>query len=173
MHRKTEHNHSAWQPGRGRWVSPVAGFSLVEVTLALGIISFAMVTLIGLLPVSYSAFKSSARSVTSTQLAQRIFADMQQTDFASLAPTNSYHDVQGDEVGQSDSKKVFDVKVEILSGMNLPASSAVASGNLLSNVHLKQIVVKVAENPGGRSDAFSNVAVPVSTFCATVSDMQQ
>ena len=150
-----------------------AGFSLVEVTLALGIISFAMVTLIGLLPVSYTSFRASARSVTSTQLAQRIFAEMQQTDFANLSPTNTFHDVQGAEVGQSDSKKVFDVNVQIINGMKLPASASVASGSLLSNAHLKQIVVKVAENPSGRSDAFSNAAVPVSTFCATVSDMQQ
>ena len=154
-------------------MSPGGGFSLVEVTLALGIISFAMVTLIGLLPVSYTSFRASARSVTSTQLAQRIFAEMQQTDFTNLAPTNTFHDVQGAEVGQSDSKKVFDVNVQIISDVKLPASASVASSSLLGNAHLKQIVVKVAENPGGRSDAFSNAAVPVSTFCATVSDMQQ
>lgn len=150
-----------------------SGFSLVEVTMALGIAGFAMVSLIGLLPVSYTSFHTSARSVTSTQLAQRIFADMQQADFASLVPTTSFHDVRGVEVAASDSKKVFDVNVKILSDVKLPASASVASGSLLGNAHLKQIVVEIAENPGGRSDAFSNPAVPVSVFSATVSDMQQ
>jgi uncharacterized protein (TIGR02598 family) len=171
---KNRHDISIHPPGckkRGG-LKKIAGFSLVEVTLALGIVSFAMVPLIGLLPVSYTSFQASTRSVTTTQLAQRIFAELQQTDFAQLAGAESFYDVQGVEVGKTDSKKVFDVRVQIVDAMKLPTSAAVAAGSLLGNTHLKQIVVQVAENPGGRSDPYSSATVPVNTYCATVSDMQ-
>ena len=61
-----------------------SGFSLVEVTLAIGIVAFAFVALFALLPQGMSQFRRTMETTLSTQIAQRVITDAQQTDFAKL-----------------------------------------------------------------------------------------
>ncbi len=59
-------------------------FSLVEVVLALGIIAFAFVANIGMLPVGLQTFRDSADKTQTTQIAQNLLAEAQQTPFENL-----------------------------------------------------------------------------------------
>jgi len=61
-----------------------SGFSLVEVTLAIGIVAFAFVALFALLPQGMSQFRRTMETTLSTQIAQRVITDAQQTEFAKL-----------------------------------------------------------------------------------------
>ncbi len=58
------------------------GFSLIEVVLALGIISFAIVGIIGMMPVAMKSAGDSMRETDGTLIARGIFAAIQSGDGA-------------------------------------------------------------------------------------------
>ena len=60
-------------------------FSLVEVTLALGIMAFSMVTLFGLLPLGINSNQSAVEQTTAAQIASALIADVRQTPTSSSA----------------------------------------------------------------------------------------
>lgn len=61
--------------------SAVAGaFSLVEVVLAIGVISFALVAIIGLFPVASRTAVESQRETRAALIAQQIFADLRSAE---------------------------------------------------------------------------------------------
>ena len=51
-------------------------FSLVEVVIALGIVSFAVLAIVGMLPVAMKSAQESMRETDSTLIAQRIFSEL-------------------------------------------------------------------------------------------------
>ena len=54
-----------------------AAFSLVEVTLALGIIAFAFIAILGMIPVGLTASREAAESVATSLIAQDAFTKVQ------------------------------------------------------------------------------------------------
>ena len=52
------------------------GFSLIEVVLALGVIAFALVGIMGLFPVAMKSAQESQRETRATLIAQQIFSDL-------------------------------------------------------------------------------------------------
>lgn len=54
-----------------------SAFSLVEVTLALGICSFCLISLVGLLPAGIGAINNSSREAKATSIATALLADLQ------------------------------------------------------------------------------------------------
>lgn len=58
------------------------GFSLVEVTLALGIAAFSLVVLLGLLPVGVDTNKASAEETSAAAILANIVADLRATPHA-------------------------------------------------------------------------------------------
>ncbi len=67
-------------------VNPVrTAFSLIEIVLALGIISFALVGIMGLLPVAMKSAQESQRETRAAQIAQQIFSDLH-----AMSPTNTF-----------------------------------------------------------------------------------
>ena len=55
---------------------PPTGFSLVEVVIALGIVSFAVLAIVGMLPMALKSAQESMRETDATLIAQRIFAEL-------------------------------------------------------------------------------------------------
>lgn len=53
-----------------------AGFSLVEVTLALGVAAFCLITVLGLLPTSLKTQQTSIQQTTANQIISTIFSDL-------------------------------------------------------------------------------------------------
>jgi uncharacterized protein (TIGR02598 family) len=53
-----------------------AAFSLVEVVVALGIVSFAVLAIVGMLPVAMKSAQESMRETDATLIAQRIFSEL-------------------------------------------------------------------------------------------------
>jgi len=64
--------------------SQSAAFSLVEVTLALGIVSISLLSLIGLLPTGLTALRESMEQTVHAQIVQRIATDLGGAEFASI-----------------------------------------------------------------------------------------
>ena len=55
---------------------PPTGFSLVEVVIALGIVSFAVLAIVGMMPMALKSAQESMRETDATLIAQRIFAEL-------------------------------------------------------------------------------------------------
>lgn len=61
-----------------------AGFSLVEVVLAIGIVSFAFVALLGLLPAGLSTFRTAIDTSNEARILQALTGKAQLTDYSKL-----------------------------------------------------------------------------------------
>jgi len=66
-----------------------AAFSLVEVVLSLGIVSFAFVGLLGLLPIGLNTFNNSIDATVESQIAQGVLAEVKQAKFSQLSTLNA------------------------------------------------------------------------------------
>lgn len=100
------------RPSRG-----AAGFSLVEVTLAIGIIAFAFVALFGLLPTGMTTFRAAVDSTNDTSMMQ---------DLSSMVQVTAWKEVDGlaedkggdiyyfDEEGRRTDSKQHEGKPEVI-----------------------------------------------------------
>jgi len=84
------------------------GFSLVEVAMAIGILGFVMVTLIGLLPAGLSSFKQAMGNTIESQIVQNVSNDLLLSNFSVLAtyaqsptPQTYYYDNEGTQLPSS------------------------------------------------------------------------
>jgi uncharacterized protein (TIGR02598 family) len=68
--------------------SRIRGFSLVEVTLAIGIFTFAGVALLGLLPAGLKTFEDAIDATVASQIAQGITTQARQAKFSELEQFN-------------------------------------------------------------------------------------
>jgi len=57
------------------------GFSLIEIAIAVSIMTICLVALMGLLPMGLSTFHKAMDTTTTAQIAQRILHDMEQAEF--------------------------------------------------------------------------------------------
>lgn len=74
-------------PTARRAVATVSAFSLAEVVVALGVVSFAIVAILGVLPVGLQTGKSSQDETRATQIAQMVLSAMvsqSQSDFTGI-----------------------------------------------------------------------------------------
>lgn len=113
------------------------GFSLVEISLALGIICFAFIPLLGLLSLGMSTMRSASDESTATRIIQKIGNEVQQSDFDTLLTSASprYFDAQSRELPASaKAESIYQAQILVLADPGTP--------------HLKRIVVQVARNPG-------------------------
>ena len=134
-----------------------SGFSLVEITVALGIIAFAFVSIFGLLPSGLTTFRRAMDISIGSQIIQRLINDAQQTDFENLKtlPTPQYFDGDGVKVEEGDRRIVYHATFWVTGGGNADGVSGgmevlPQGGN---NLYLKKVVVQVANNPGNRGIA--------------------
>lgn len=134
-------------------------FSLVEVTIAIGIVAFAFVALVGVLPVGLQTFRRAVDASVGAQITQRIINDIQQTDFSLLVKdhttpfpfpaTPRYFNDQGSEVTEP-SSAVYHVKTWITPSTVLPCGNS-ADAYTASNDKLATILIQIVNNPGNRT----------------------
>ena len=89
-----------------------AGFSLVEVTLALGVAAFCLITLFGLLPLGVKTNQTSISQTAAAALLSSVMADLRATPKTSLTsrqyeitlgtPKVLYFDAEGRSVSPTD-----------------------------------------------------------------------
>ena len=104
----SQKNATSFWLGRRRFLGSPA-FSLIEVTLALGIVTFSVITLLGMIPMGLSTFHKAAATSVSSQIVQQVVTDVQHTDFSQLVPANGqagrlalrYFDDQGNELSSA------------------------------------------------------------------------
>lgn len=77
-----------------RSARPFAGFSLIEVTIALGLISFCLIALLALLPAGLRNVKETRERIAGASCIEKIAASIRNASL-STTPANTYHAVGG------------------------------------------------------------------------------
>jgi uncharacterized protein (TIGR02598 family) len=100
-----------------------AAFTIVEVAMALGILSFALFSLMALVPTGLNQFRGAVNATVGAQISQRVITDAQQTEFDAFirqAETTTpdffvlpirYFDEQGTETTVAAREAVYQVRV--------------------------------------------------------------
>ncbi|HEY8967363.1 MAG TPA: Verru_Chthon cassette protein B [Candidatus Methylacidiphilales bacterium] len=120
------------------------GFSLVEVALALGIVSFAMVSLLALIPVGLGSFQKAMSLTVEAQIVQAITADLGVQKYSTLSSAQYFYDVQGTPVTAA-TGRVYTASVSFKNGFsNVKGGESLAadSGTLAS------IEIRSTAHPG-------------------------
>lgn len=122
------------------------GFSLVEVTIALGITAFAAMVLLAMMCSGMNSSRESADRTVSAQIAQQMIGMVQQTNWSevpSLAQEYFYFDEAGQLVkGPDDFAAVFAACVLVE-----PSVSLASGGEGGTNDQLAAIRVRVVRDP--------------------------
>lgn len=71
-------------PARRKPSATTEGFSLIEVALSLGIVAFAFIGVVGLLPVGLNVSWQATDATVRAQIVQKVVSEVQQTDFSVL-----------------------------------------------------------------------------------------
>lgn len=170
------------------------GFSLVEISAALGIVSFAFVALLGLMATGVGQFRDAMDTTITAQIASRMISDAQQAEFSELVGSQEfaeetairYFDEQGNEIVPSEEslssaeqlRAVYRVGTRVRPQAELPRAS------FSGTPQLAQVTVQVAHLPGEamleietRDGAGQNLfkarpGIPVYTYSALVARTQ-
>jgi uncharacterized protein (TIGR02598 family) len=97
-------------------------FSLVEIVLAIGIVSFALMAMLGLVSVSLQSDRSSASDTDLAALSQQVISTLRSQPFTNLSGTNFFFDSDGSLTTNS-SGAVYECAVTLTADPLLPAAS--------------------------------------------------
>jgi len=121
-------------------------FSLVEVVLALGVVSFAFVSLLGLMSAGYSGLRESTATSLQSQILQGLSSEIQMLDYSVLTDgtgdfRSSFPRFYDDEGQRQDTKEsaLYQVTISLA-----PAGIPVAGGARKTSSSARQISVKIS-----------------------------
>lgn len=119
------------------------GFSLVEVTLALGIAALGIIAVLGLMPQGLEMSRRTGEMTAHKQITEQIVRDLEQRTWANLASSTSiftkYFDDQGAETTSSAPTQAIIVKYQIV-----PLNSASLPAGSLNEPYLRKAVLRIA-----------------------------
>jgi len=130
------------------------GFSLIEVTLAVGIIAFAFLQIISLMPAGLARLHSAKELTVATQIATHVTNELKQTDFTQLRQSPTvffrYYDTSGanfpvDELGNTAPTRtdvLYVTKIELT-----PESAQNKTFTTITTASLIKAKIVVAYNP--------------------------
>ncbi|MBL9157890.1 MAG: Verru_Chthon cassette protein B [Verrucomicrobiales bacterium] len=173
----------------------VAGFSLIEVTIAMAIAAVAVVTLLGMIPQGMNTMRDAGDEAIMARIHQQVLNELQVADFDALDTYDElevYFDAQGEELGDnrgsgSQAKGTFEhiysARVSVLAaGEKLPDSVGGAGfggysfdkggsqSKLLRPVLIEIVAIAGLGNEFDWSDKYSHL---IQTYQTTVVKMGQ
>ncbi len=122
-----------------------AACSMVELVVSLGVLSFAFVGLLGLLPVGMTTFGKAIDTSVGMQISQRVVDEALLTDFNTFlgkAQAVRYFDDQANEL-TSATGAIYYVNVRTLPAVTVPGATD-------ANSNLAEITVQIATNPAAK-----------------------
>jgi len=118
-----------------------SAFSLVEITLALGIVAFALLAIFGLLPVAIDSSRESAKDATFSAITERVVGDLRSRGYdwltnasATPAPNTVWpyaFDSDGRPVATNSPNRAF--QCDVVQGVNVNPNSLAITTNALPN----------------------------------------
>ena len=133
------------------------GFSLVEVVLALSILVFCLVSLLGLIPMGLQSFRSAMTLTVESQIAQGLSGDLQLTDFKNLKTLlqngrEYYYDDQGMALDENGPQAIYTATVSL---RKLESPAALTENDILC----VQIIIANKTTPERKNDHYYSVIV--------------
>jgi uncharacterized protein (TIGR02598 family) len=138
----------------------VEAFSLVEIVIALGIATFALVLLLALLPAGVNNFRQTINATMASQISQRIFNQLQISDFENIPTRNTnFFDDQGNQLTNSNSTFcTYLVLVTISTNAASGTNATIYTGYTSQNLYTATVVVGL--NP-------RDTNIPISSVCSS------
>jgi uncharacterized protein (TIGR02598 family) len=120
-----------------------AGYSLVEVMVAVGIVSFGIIAMVSMMPSGLSTFRNSMDRSISSQIAQRIVSEERQKNFDNIAAgtTYQYFTDEGDKTTLGAANQIYVARVDIVKQVSVPAATT------FNNQNMAQVRVRIANRP--------------------------
>jgi uncharacterized protein (TIGR02598 family) len=131
------------------------GFSLVEVVMAFGILSFALIGIVGLLPAGLSQFRESMDLTIQSQITQELVSEVQRTGYADLSGLASTRHFDAEGAGVPDTDSAYSAVITVpdpsaVDNLISPTWTNPDGGRALSNVKAVTISIsskRSAETP--------------------------
>lgn len=125
-----------------------AGFSLVEVTLAVGIAALGIIAVLGLMPQGLEMSRKTGEMTAQRQITEQIVRNLDQKSWSELTAGGTnftyYFDDQGLETVASGPTQAFIVAVEVVSLSSSPMNSPRLPLGSASEPYLAKAVIKIA-----------------------------
>lgn len=136
-------------------------FSLIEVTLAIGIVAFGLLSVTGLLPVALKTVKDSSAQVSMANIALQVRSEIVQTPFTNnLDGVSFFYDQEGSKTNAD--KGYFSASLAV----NTPSVPGVDSTSYGSNAKSVTVTVRYPQgvpSAGQKTNVFSILAAKQST----------
>jgi uncharacterized protein (TIGR02598 family) len=113
--------------------SPVRAFTLVEVVLALGVVSFAMISMMGLLTVGLKTFHEAINATTESEITQRLANELALSKYSSLSTSslsNYYFTQEGIQTNSANA--IYYATVSAPAKLNVPGGDPSYPTNTLT-----------------------------------------
>jgi len=121
------------------------GFSLIEIAIALGILAFALIPVLGLMPIGLTTLRDTVDTTVSARIAQTVVNQAQQADYNSLPVTGGttyYFDEQGDLIPNSTG--ALSTGALYKASLQIGEPTAIPSGNLgITSMDLATLTITV------------------------------
>lgn len=120
------------------------GFSLVEVTIAIGIVSFALLSLLGLLPMGLIVLRDAADQTACAHIVQKVRGDLthlSSEEVQNYVTEKKYFNFEGRETNKTDA--IFETSFQRLS-LRYPGSAGINDA-----LNSDQVLVTIRRSPGG------------------------
>jgi uncharacterized protein (TIGR02598 family) len=127
------------------------GFSLIEVTLAIGVIAFALIAVLGLMPLGIQSSRDAGDDTRTSAIAQDVFNRMQGVLNAYVVSNNGALPT----TAQSGVTFYYDVDGRYLNGAT-PSAPITSSSSIATAIYLAQVTY-------GPPAAFTGASAPYST----------
>ncbi len=96
-----------------------AAFTLLETVLAIGVVSFAMVSMIGLIPSGLGTFRKAMNLTVETTIVQNVSSEILRTDYNNLGPATYYYNQEGCKVTSGNfGERIYTVTVNSPTDLN-------------------------------------------------------
>ncbi len=137
-------------------------FSLIEVTLAIGVMAFALLAIFGLIPVGLGSFRTAKDISITSQIEEKIFSEVKSMTFDNLTNTTRYAPAaagsvyqfperffteDGTETSSADSTTIYHVNIRVVP-VTTPLEKS--GGTTLTNVDLASVTIQVAYDPSNQ-----------------------
>lgn len=137
--------HAQLTLGGTRHVS-VRAFTIIETTMAIGIMAFALIGILGLMPAGLTTFQKAMDTSMSSHIVQQVVTDLQQGNFTTLQQQQpiQYFDDQGNRLTSATgngTEALYYVNTVVQTPASLPGGPSSS---------LATVTVEIVKNPSHR-----------------------
>ncbi|XHR31184.1 MAG: Verru_Chthon cassette protein B [Chthoniobacteraceae bacterium] len=145
-----------------------AAFSLIEVTIAIGVVAVALLSLLGVVPTGLNTLRSAMDSTVEAQIIQKFSGETLLTPFSGLkdkfSETTFYYDQEGQPQTSQTTSTRYWLTANIVTPLYPGSTTAATSGTMtdsLVTVQVKLVSAPSVSAAQTRTDYF-NILVPNS-----------